>query len=130
MVDYRDILLEVLVPEDRLQARIAELGAQVSADYAGQDLLLVCILRGGVMFLTDLMRHITTPHAIDFMAISSYGVGMRESTGNIRIGLDLQQNIENRHVLSEDPSFYVQNACVTDSSLARQLWVVRGGSVS
>jgi hypoxanthine phosphoribosyltransferase len=99
MIDYRDILLEVLVPEDRLQARITELGAQLSRDYAGQDLLLVCILRGGVMFLTDLMRRMTVPHAIDFMAISSYGIGARESTGNIRIGLDLQQNIEGRHVL-------------------------------
>jgi hypoxanthine phosphoribosyltransferase len=99
IIDYRDILLEVLVPEDRLQARVAELGAQLSSDYAGQDLLLVCILRGGVMFLADLMRHIATPHAIDFMAISSYGVGVRESDGNIRIGLDLQQNIAGRHVL-------------------------------
>ena len=99
MIDYRDILLEVLVPEDRLQARIGELGAQITGDYLGLDLLLVCVLRGGVMFLTDLMRHIDTPHAIDFMAISSYGIGVRESTGNIRIGLDLQQNIEDRHVL-------------------------------
>ena len=71
MIDYHDILLEVLVPQDRLQARVAELGAQISSDYAGQDLLLVCILRGGVMFLTDLMRCLTIPHAIDFMAISS-----------------------------------------------------------
>ena len=99
MVDYRDILLEVLVPQDRLQARIAELGQQISRDYAGKDLLLVCILRGGVMFLTDLMRHLTIPHTIDFMAISSYGIGVRESTGNIRISLDLQQNIEGRNVL-------------------------------
>lgn len=99
MVDYHDILLEVLVPQNRLQARIAELGAQISRDYSGKDLLLVCILRGGVMFLTDLMRQITIPHTIDFMAISSYGIGVRESTGNIRIGLDLQQNIEGRHVL-------------------------------
>jgi hypoxanthine phosphoribosyltransferase len=99
MIDYHDILLEVLVPADRLQARVAELGAQLSRDYAGQDLLLVCILRGGVMFLTDLMRCLTTPHAIDFMAISSYGIGVRESTGNVRISLDLQQNIEGRHVL-------------------------------
>jgi len=91
--------LEVLVPADRLQARVAELGAQLSRDYDGQDLLLVCILRGGVMFLTDLMRCLTIPHAIDFMAISSYGIGVRESTGNVRIGLDLQQNIEGRHVL-------------------------------
>jgi hypoxanthine phosphoribosyltransferase len=99
MVDYRDILMEVLITQDRLQARIAELGQQISRDYAGKDLLLVCILRGGIMFLTDLMRHLTIPHSIDFMAISSYGIGVRESTGNIRIGLDLQQSIEGRHVL-------------------------------
>lgn len=99
MLDYRDILLEVLVTEEQLQRRVRELGAAISDDYAGQDLLLVCILRGGVMFLTDLMRQITMPHAIDFMAISSYGIGARESTGNIRIGLDLQQPIEGRHVL-------------------------------
>ena len=79
MVDYHDILLEVLVSEERLQARIAELSARISSDYAGQDLLLVCILRGGVMFLTDLMRHITLPHAIDFMAISSYGLSTTSS---------------------------------------------------
>jgi hypoxanthine phosphoribosyltransferase len=99
VLDYHDILLEVLVTEEQLQRRVRELGAAISHDYAGQDLLLVCILRGGVMFLTDLMRQISMPHAIDFMAISSYGVGARESTGNIRIGLDLQQPIEGRHVL-------------------------------
>ena len=99
LVDHRDILLEVLVSEEQLQARIRELGQQISRDYAGKDLLLVCILRGGVMFLTDLMRRIDTPHAIDFMAISSYGVGARSSSGNVRISLDLNQSIENRHVL-------------------------------
>ncbi len=99
MVDYRDILLEVLVSEEQLQARIRELGQQITRDYAGKDLLLVCILRGGVLFLTDLMRRIDMPHAIDFMAISSYGVGARSSTGNVRISLDLNQSIENRHVL-------------------------------
>jgi hypoxanthine phosphoribosyltransferase len=99
MNDYREVLGEVLVPEDRLQARVEELGAEISADYAGLDLLLICILRGGVMFLTDLMRRITIPHAIDFMAISSYDVGMRKSSGEVRISLDLNQSIEGRHVL-------------------------------
>lgn len=99
MQDYRDILAEILVPEDRLQNRIRELGAEISRDYADQDLLLLCILRGGVMFLTDLMRCITVPHAIDFMAISSYSVGVRKSTGQVRIALDLNQSIEGRHVL-------------------------------
>jgi thymidine kinase len=94
-----DILEEVLVPGDRLQARIRELGQAISRDYVGKDLLLVCILRGGVMFLTDLMRQITIPHTIDFMAVSSYGVGARASSGEVRIVFDLNQNIAGRHVL-------------------------------
>ncbi len=99
MLDHRDLLQEVLVSEEQLQARIRELGQQITQDYAGKDLLLVCILRGGIMFLTDLMRCLEVPHAIDFMAISSYGVGARSSSGNVRISLDLNQSIENRHVL-------------------------------
>jgi hypoxanthine phosphoribosyltransferase len=99
MPDMHDILLEVLVAEDQLAERVRALGAEISRDYAGKDLLLLCILRGGVVFLADLMRALDIPHAIDFMAISSYGVGARTSSGNVRISLDLQQNIENRHVL-------------------------------
>ena len=97
--DYREFLAEVLIPEDQLQKRIAELGAEISRDYQGEELLLICILRGGVMFLTDLMRHITVPHAVDFMAISSYGAGARESGGQIRLTMDLQTSITGRHVL-------------------------------
>jgi hypoxanthine phosphoribosyltransferase len=99
MEDYKDILAEVLIDEARLQARIAELGAEISTEYQGQDLLLICILRGGVMFLTDLMRHITVPHHIDFMAVSSYGTGARSSTGQVRITLDLSTSIFDRNVL-------------------------------
>jgi thymidine kinase len=97
--DSLDLLQEVLVPADKLQARIQELGQAISRDYAGKDLLLVCILRGGVMFLTDLMRQLTIPHTIDFMAVSSYGAGARVSTGDVRIIFDLYQSIEGRHVL-------------------------------
>ena len=75
MQDYHDIIAEILIDEETLQNRIQELGAQISQDYAGQDLLLICILRGGIVFMVDLMRQITIPHAIDFMALSSYGVG-------------------------------------------------------
>ena len=99
MIAYQDILAEVLVSEEQIQARVQELGEQISRDYAGQDLLLLCILRGGVVFLTDLMRHVSVPHAIDFMAISSYGVGARTSSGSVRVILDINQSIENRHVL-------------------------------
>lgn len=100
MQDYREFLSEVLIPEDELQARIAELGEEISRDYAGKNgLVLICILRGGVLFLTDLMRRIRVPHAIEFMAVSSYGVGNRESTGQIRINLDLNINIADKHVI-------------------------------
>jgi len=100
MRDYREFLGEVLIPEDKLQARIAEIGAEISADFKNQDnLLLVCILRGGVLFLTDLMRQISIPHAIEFMAVSSYGVGNRESSGHVRITLDLNIDIRDRNVI-------------------------------
>lgn len=99
MRDYNDFLLEVLVDQESLQKRIAELGAEISRDYAGSKLLLVCILRGGVLFLTDLMRAITIPHAIEFMAVSSYGVGKRKSGGNVRITLDLNIDISEWNVL-------------------------------
>ena len=99
MQDYREFLAEILIPADRVQQRIRELGDQISRDYQGQDLMLVCILRGGVMFLTDLMRAITVPHTVDFMAISSYGAGARQTTGQVRIGLDLASSVEGRNVL-------------------------------
>ena len=99
VIDYQHFLQEILIDEAKLRRRVEELGAEISRDYRGQDLLLICILRGGVMFLTDLMRCINTPHAIDFMAVSSYGVGARESSGSVRITLDLSTSIKDRHVL-------------------------------
>jgi hypoxanthine phosphoribosyltransferase len=99
MQDYREIIGEILINEKALKKRVKELGKQISHDYAGQDLLLICILRGGLVFLVDLMRHVTVPHALDCMALTSYGVGGRASSGNIRMSLDLQTNIENKNVL-------------------------------
>ncbi|MGC8839413.1 MAG: hypoxanthine phosphoribosyltransferase [Anaerolineae bacterium] len=100
MLAYEEFLEEVLIPEEAIQKRVAELGAEISRDYEGVDqLLLVCILRGAVVFLADLMRKITVPTAIDFMAVSSYGVGARTSSGVVRILMDLKTNIEGRHVL-------------------------------
>lgn len=90
---------QVLFSEAQIRARVAELGAQISRDYAGKDLLLVCILRGGVVFLADLMRHITIPCSLDFMAVMSYGVGVRESNRAPRIMLDLREDIAGRNVL-------------------------------
>ena len=96
--DYHEYLDEILITEAELQQRISELGAEISRDYAGQELHLICILRGGILFLTDLMRQITIPNTIDFMAVSSYGTS-RKTTGQVRITLDLQGNIDDKNVL-------------------------------
>jgi hypoxanthine phosphoribosyltransferase len=99
MQDYRDILAEILIDETTLQERIRELGEQISREYQGADLVLICILRGGLVFMVDLMRRISVPHQIDFMAVSSYGSGARQSTGSVRLALDLQTDIRGRDVL-------------------------------
>lgn len=97
--DITNIPYETLISEAELQTRIKELGQQISTDYAGQDLLLLCILKGGVLFLTDLMRQLSIPHEIDFLAVSSYGKEVRESTGVVRILKDLDKPIKGRSVL-------------------------------
>jgi hypoxanthine phosphoribosyltransferase len=89
---------EVLIGEDELQARIRELGTELSGDYAGREVLLVGVLKGAVFFMADLMRSLTIPCEIDFMAISSYGAST-DSSGVVRILKDLDINIEGRHVL-------------------------------
>jgi hypoxanthine phosphoribosyltransferase len=89
---------EILIDEETLGARIAELGAEVSADYQGRDLLLIGVLKGAVFFMADLMRHLTVQCEVDFMAISSYG-DSTDSSGIVRILKDLDINIEGRDVL-------------------------------
>src|SRR5206468_3307677 len=89
---------EVLIDEETLAARVAELGAEISADYEGRDLLLIGVLKGAVFFMADLMRHLTVPCEVDFMAISSYG-DSTDSSGIVRILKDLDINIEGRDVL-------------------------------
>jgi len=97
---YERYLQEILIDSETLQNRVVELAASINEDYADtRKLLLVCILKGGVMFLADLVRHITVPHSIDFMAISSYGDGVRESSGRVRIDMDLRQDIADKHIL-------------------------------
>ena len=89
---------EVLIDEDRLRSRVVELGEEISADYAGRDLLLIGVLKGAVFFMADLMRTLAIPCEIDFMAISSYGA-QTDSPGVVRILKDLDINIEARNVL-------------------------------
>lgn len=87
-----------LIGEDEIQARLAELGDQITADYAGKDLLLVAVLKGAFMVMADLSRNIRLPIDIDFMAVSSYGAAT-ETSGVVRILKDLDQEIAGRHVL-------------------------------
>jgi hypoxanthine phosphoribosyltransferase len=89
---------EILVQGDDLQHRVRELGAQISRDYAGRDLLLIGVLKGAVFFLSDLMRQIDIPCEVDFMAVASYG-SATESSGVVRILKDLDTPIEGRDVL-------------------------------
>ncbi len=92
------VVSEVLVDRESLADRIAELGEEISEDYEGRDLLLVGVLKGAVFFMADLMRHVTVPCEVDFMAISSYGAAT-DSSGVVRILKDLDINIRDRHVL-------------------------------
>jgi hypoxanthine phosphoribosyltransferase len=98
----RDIwadIATVLIDQEALQARIKDMAAQIEADYEGfDDLLLICVLKGGFMFLSDLTRALKRPHNVDFMGISSYGQGTTR-TGAVQIIMDLKEPIENRNVL-------------------------------
>jgi hypoxanthine phosphoribosyltransferase len=89
---------EILVQPDDLKRKVADIGRQISADYADRDLLLVCVLKGAVFFLADLMRHISIPCEVDFMAVSSYG-SETDSSGVVRILKDLDRPIAGRDVL-------------------------------
>lgn len=98
MQDYHEFLDEILIEEPTLQKRIGELAEELNRDYAGETVHLICILRGGIVFLTDLMRRLTVLNSVDFMAISSYGTA-RQTTGQVRITMDLVENITGRNVL-------------------------------
>lgn len=89
---------EILVQPDELEHRVRELGAEISRDYAGRDLLLIGVLKGAVFFLADLMRNIEVPCEVDFMAVSSYG-SSTDTSGVVRILKDLDEPLEGRHVL-------------------------------
>jgi len=88
----------VLLSAEELAKRIGEIGAEITADYAGKEILMIGVLRGAVIFMADLARAIKVPVAIDFMAVSSYGVGT-SSSGVVRILKDLDENVEGKHLL-------------------------------
>lgn len=91
-------LSSVLLDEATIQNRIQELAAQISRDYAGQELILLCVLKGSILFTVDLMKHLDLRVAVDFISISSYGQGTR-SSGVVRLVKDMEENIEGRNVL-------------------------------
>lgn len=96
--NIKDDIKEVLYSEEKLAKRVKEMGEEISRDYEGKDLLVVGILKGSVLFTSDLIKNITIPCEIDFMAVSSYG-NSSESSGVVRILKDLDSDIENKHVL-------------------------------
>jgi len=98
MNSWAQDIARVLITHEELQRRVAELAAQISADYDERNPLLVCVLKGGFVFLADLTRLLTVRHCVDFMAVSSYGKAT-ESTGVVRILKDLDSDITARHVL-------------------------------
>jgi hypoxanthine phosphoribosyltransferase len=110
---------EVLVGAEELQRRVAELGEQISRDYAGRSLLLVGVLKGAVFFLSDLMRYIDIPVEVDFMAVASYG-SATDSSGVVRILKDLDAAIEDRDVLIVED--------IVDSGLTLQYLIRNLGS--
>jgi hypoxanthine phosphoribosyltransferase len=91
-------IAKILLTEEDIRERTQELGTRISEDYAGRDLMLICVLKGGFMFLSDLLRAISVPLSVDFMATSSYGAGI-ESSGVVRILKDLDVPIEGRNIL-------------------------------
>jgi hypoxanthine phosphoribosyltransferase len=94
-----DNIAKVLISEEEIQTRVAELGRQISAEYEGRTPFLVAVLKGAYIFLADLCRHLTLPHEVHFMAISSYGGKATQSSGVVRILMDLPASPEGRDVL-------------------------------
>ncbi|MEG0711915.1 MAG: hypoxanthine phosphoribosyltransferase, partial [Niameybacter sp.] len=90
--------LETLIAEQDLQRRIEELGAQISKDYEGKEIIMLCVLKGGVMFMTDLAKRVTVPMKMEFMAVSSYGDEYK-SSGIVKIIKDLDEPIDGKDVL-------------------------------
>ena len=90
--------IRVMLSEQEVDAKIAELGAQISKDYEGKEIHLICILKGGVFFACELAKRITVPVSLDFMAVSSYG-NSKESSGIVKIVKDLDEPLEDKHVL-------------------------------
>ena len=126
MYDMNQDIDHILVSPEQLKTRIAALGAEISRDYEGRDLLLVSILKGSVVFMADLMRAITVPCAIDFMVVSSYGGANTATTGLVKIVKDLDQDLSGKDVLIVED---ILDTGVTLSHLVPMLELRRPNSV-
>ncbi|HKM42553.1 MAG TPA: hypoxanthine phosphoribosyltransferase [Limnochordia bacterium] len=93
-----NIVESIVLSEEEIQTRVQELGQIISRDYGDDTITLICILKGGLMFLCDLAKHITSPVTYDFMSVSSYG-DATQSSGVVRITKDLEESIEGKHVI-------------------------------
>jgi hypoxanthine phosphoribosyltransferase len=98
-MDMRDDILEILVSTEEIQKRTAELGQQIGHDYEGRNPLMICILRGAVVFLSDLIRSVPIHVTVDFMGVSSYGGTNMDSTGVIKITRDVDANVAHRDII-------------------------------
>ena len=119
-------ILQVLVTEEQLKAKVQQLGEQISRDYEGKDLLLVSILKGSVVFMADIMRAIKIPSAIDFMVVSSYGGANTTTTGLVKIIKDLDSDLSGKDVLIVED---ILDTGVTLSKLVPMLKMRRPNSV-
>ena len=126
MSDMRDDIASVLLSAEDIQKRTAELGARISKDFDGREPLFVGVLKGCFVFMADLMRSVTIPCSVDFMAVSSYG-NQTTTTGAVKINKDLNQDIEGRDIiLVED----ILDSGVTLHYLADYLSVRRPASIT
>jgi hypoxanthine phosphoribosyltransferase len=118
-------LQEVLLDEGAIAARVAALGAEISADYQEKEILMIGILRGAVIFMSDLARTITIPVTLDFMAVSSYGLASK-SSGVVRIMKDLEETVEGKHLLIVED---IIDTGLTMKYLLENLWTRQPASV-
>lgn len=121
-----DDIQSVLLTEKQLEKRVEELGEAISRDFAGKDVVFIGVLKGCFIFMADLMRHVTIPCSMDFMAVSSYGGGT-VTTGAVKINKDLSQNIEGKHVIFVED---ILDSGVTLSYLKNYLMVRKPASIS
>ena len=121
--------VKVLVPEEDVAKRIKELGEQISKDYAGKQVHLICVLKGGVFFMCELAKRITVPVSMDFMSVSSYGDGTK-SSGVVKIAKDLDETLEGKNVLivediidSGRTLYYLMDILSKRNPKSMKLWI-------